>query len=60
MMKQNICFKGDGYSCIDLLIENSKFLFVKTNPFETGLSDHHHILQILKKSLKISPQFQTN
>ena len=26
--------------CIDLLITNSKFSFLKTNPFETGLSDH--------------------
>ena len=27
MMKQNICFKGDGGSCIDLLITHSKFSF---------------------------------
>ena len=27
MMKQNICFKSDGGSCIDLLITNSKFSF---------------------------------
>ena len=27
MMKQNICFKSDGVSCIDLLITNSKFSF---------------------------------
>ena len=27
MMKQNICFKNDGGSCIDLLITNSKFSF---------------------------------
>ena len=36
MMKQNTCFKGDGGSCIDLLITNSKFSFMKTNSFETG------------------------
>ena len=42
MMKQNTCFKGDRGSCIDLLITNSKFSFMKTNSFETGLSDHHH------------------
>ena len=42
IMKQNTCFKGDGGLCIDLLITNSKFPFMKTNPFETGLSDHHH------------------
>ena len=50
MKKQNACFKGDGDSCIDLLIANSKFSFMKTNSFETGLSDHHHhmIYTILK------------
>ena len=37
IMKQNTCFKGDGGSCIDLLITNSKFSFMKTNSFETGL-----------------------
>ena len=57
MMKQNICFKGDGCSCIDLLIENSKFLFMKTNSFETSLSDHHHMVQILKtKFEKFEPK----
>ena len=44
MMKQNACFKGDGGSYIDLLITNSKFSFMKTNSFETGLSDDHHII----------------
>ena len=38
----NTCFKGDGSLCIELLIINSKFSFMKTNSFETGLSDHHH------------------
>ena len=44
MMKQNTCFKGDGGSCINLLIANSKFSLMKTNSFETGLSDHHHMI----------------
>ena len=42
MMKQNKCFKGDGGSCIDLLIANLKFSFVTANSFETDLSDHDH------------------
>ena len=66
MMKQNICFKGDGGSCIDLLIINSKFSFMKTNSFETGLSDHHYMIYTFLKTkiLKVStkeiniPQFQ--
>ena len=50
MMKQNTCFKGDGGSRIDLIIKNSKFLFIKTNPFETGLSDHHHMIYTILKT----------
>ena len=50
MMKQNTRLKGDGSSCIDLLITNTKFSLIKTNSLETGLSDHHHhlIYTILK------------
>ena len=50
MMKQNTCFKGDGGSCIDLLITNSKFSFMKTNFFETGFSDHHHMIYTILKT----------
>ena len=49
MMKQNICFKGDGGSCIDLVIINSEFSFMKTTSFETGLNGHHHVIYICKK-----------
>ena len=48
MIKQNICFKHDGGSCIDLLITNSKFSFARTNSLNTGLSDHRMIYAILK------------
>ena len=50
MKKQNACFEGDGGSCIDLLITNSKFSFMKTNSFETGLSDHHHMIYTILKT----------
>ena len=50
MMKQNTCFKDDGGSCIDLLITNSKFSFMKTNSFETGLSDHYHLIYTILKT----------
>ena len=49
-MKQNTCFKYDGGSCIDLLITNSKVLFLKTNFFVTGLSDHHHMIYTILKT----------
>ena len=50
MIKQNTFFKGDGCLCIDLLIINSKFSFMKTNSFETGLSDHHHMIYTILKT----------
>ena len=50
MMIQNTCFKGDCGSCIDLLIEKFKFSFMKTNSFETGLSDHHHMIYTILKT----------
>ena len=56
MIKQDTCSKGDGGLCIDLLITNSKFSFLETNSFETGLSDHM-IYTILKtKSEKFEPK----
>ena len=39
MMKQNTCSKGDEGLYINLLITKSKFSFLETNSFETGLSD---------------------
>ena len=50
MMKQNTCFKYDGGSCIDLLITNSKFLFLKTTFFVTGLNDYHHMIYTILKT----------
>ena len=49
-MKQNTCFKGDGGSCIDVLITNSNFSFMQVNRFETGLSDHHHMIYAILKT----------
>ena len=50
MMIQKTFFKGDCGSCIDLLIANSKFSFMKTNSFETGLSDHHQVIYTILKT----------
>ena len=50
MMKQNKSFKGDGGLCIDLLITNLKLSFMKTNSFETGLRDHHHMIYTILKT----------
>ena len=52
-MEQNTSFKGDEVSHINLLITNSKFSFTKANSFETGLSNHHHMIYtILKANLE--------
>ena len=52
LIKNNTCFKGPG-SCIDLILTNRKYCFQGTSSFETGLSDHHHLIYyILKKTLE--------
>ena len=50
MIKQNKYFKVDEGLCIDLLITNSKFSFIKKNFFKTGLSDHHHMTYTILKT----------
>ena len=52
LVKNNTCFKGSG-SCIDLILTNRKYSFKNTTSYETGLSDHHHmILTILKTTFQ--------
>ena len=43
LIKSNTCFKGDG-SCIDLILTNRKYCFKNASSFETGISDHHHLI----------------
>ena len=43
------CFKGSG-SCIDLILTNRKYCFKHTSTFETGLSDHHHLIYSMLKT----------
>ena len=49
LVKNNTCFKGPG-SCIDLILTNRKYCFQGTSSFETGLSDHHHLIYSIFKS----------
>ena len=52
LIKSNTCFKGSG-SCIDLILTNRKYCFKHTSTFETGLSDHRHLIySMLKATLK--------
>ena len=49
LIKNNTCFKGDG-SCIDLILTNRKYCFKNTSSFETGVSDHHHLIYSILKT----------
>ena len=45
-----ICFKNSkNLSCIKLLLTNFKSSFMKTNAFETGISDHHKYISSIMK-----------
>ena len=49
LVKSNICFEGSG-SYIDLILTNQKFCFKNTSTFETGLSDHHHLIHSMLRA----------
>ena len=49
LIKNNTCFKGDG-SCIDSILTNRKYCFKNTSSFETGVSDHHHLIYSILKT----------
>ena len=52
LIKTNTCFKGKGTS-IDLILTNRKYCFKHSSTFETGLSDHQHLVySMLKHVLK--------
>ena len=49
LVKRNTCFKDEG-SSIDLLT-NRKYSFKNTCFFEVGLSDHHHLMYSVMKTI---------
>ena len=49
LIKTNTCFKAKG-SGIDLILTNRKFSFKFTSTYETGISDHHHMIYTMLKS----------
>ena len=52
LVKSNTCFEGKR-SCIDLILTNRKHSFKNTCSFETGLSDHHHLIySVIKTTFK--------
>ena len=46
LIKTNTC-KG---TCIDLILTNRKYCFKHSSTFETGRSDHHHLLYSMLKT----------
>ena len=52
------CFKSSDGRCIDLILSNKRRSFQKSNSFETGISDHHHLVYTMFRSkyTKASPQ----
>ena len=49
LIKTNTCFKGK-WSCIDLILTNIKYCLGHSSTFETGLSDHHHLVYSMLKT----------
>ena len=50
IIKSNTCFKGNG-TCIDLIqITNRKYCFKHSFTFETGLSNHDHLIYSMLKT----------
>ena len=57
LVKTSTCFKRKG-SSIDLILTNRKYSFKYTPSYETGHSDHHHMIYIMLRSsfINIEPK----
>ena len=49
LIKTNTYFKGIG-NCIDPILTNRKYCFKHSSAFETGKSDHHHLVYSMLKT----------
>ena len=49
LIKGPTCFKSVNGSTIDLFLTTNKYLFQKTNSFETGIRDHHPLTATVLK-----------
>ena len=50
LIKNKTCFKGKN-ACINLILRNRKYSFKNTSSYETGLSDHHHLIYSVMKTI---------
>ena len=58
LVKNPTCFKSTKGRCIDLVLTNRKHSFMHSKSFETGFSDHHHMIFTILKSTfdKVAPK----
>ena len=61
LLKSPTCFKSVNGRCIDLMLTNKKHSFFQSQSFETGFSDHHHLIYTILKStfVKVPPKVIT-
>ena len=52
------CYKTSNPRCVDLILTNKKYSFQKSQTFETGESDHHHMVYTILKTtfVKLPPK----
>ena len=58
LIKGKTCFKSQHGGCTDLILTNKKHSFMKSQSFETGFSDHYHLIHTILTSTftKVSPK----
>ena len=58
LIKHPTCFKSSYGRCIDLILTNCKHSFMHSKSFETGFSDHHHMIYTIMKTAfnKVPPK----
>ena len=57
LIKNNTCFNGVG-SYIDLNLANRKYCFNYTSSCETGISDRHHLIFSIMKTIFASEELK--
>ena len=57
MIKNSTCFKSSNGSAADLILTNNSYLYQKSQSFETGISDHNHLIcTMLKSEYEMQPK----
>ena len=58
LTKKPTCFKSKKGRCIELMLTNRRHSFMKSQSFETGFNDHHHLIYTILKTtfVKLSPK----